>query len=188
MSAVPPYPDPPLSDGTVVLRRWREEDLPCVERASADPEIPQGTTVPAVWSPEEGLAYIHRQWERHTSGQGVSLAVADAVTDEAFGHINAFTRPSPDTVSIGYWLLVDRRGQGLGSRIVRLWSHWLLEVGGVHRVEAMVEPWNTASQRVLEKAGFVREGLLREVLSIQGRRADAFVYGLLPRDLGHDGA
>lgn len=181
-----PYPEPPLRDDAIVLRRWREDDLACVERASADPHIPEGTTVPAVWSPEEGMAYIRRQWERHTSGQGISLAIADAATDEAFGHINAFFRPTPDTVSIGYWLLVDRRGQGLGSRAVRLWSRWLMASAGLHRVEAMVEPFNTASQRVLEKAGFRQEGLLRDVLSFEDRRADAYLYALLPRDLAED--
>ena len=178
-----PYPEPSVGDDVVVLRRWREDDLPCVEQASADPDIPQGTTVPSVWSPEEGLAYIHRQWERQASGQGISLAIADARTDEAFGHINAFFRPSPDTVSIGYWLLVDRRGRGLGSRVVRLWSRWLIGSAGLHRIEAMVEPWNVASQRVLEKAGFRQEGLLREVLSFEDRRADALLYALLPQYL-----
>jgi len=51
------------------------------------------------------------------------------------------------------------------------------------RVEAFVEPGNIASQRVLEKVGFRREGHLRSYLVFDARRADAFVYSLLPTDL-----
>jgi hypothetical protein len=51
-----------LSDGVILLRRWEETDLDCVERAAADPDIPKGTTVPATFTPAEGRAWIERQW------------------------------------------------------------------------------------------------------------------------------
>src|SRR5205807_4554210 len=53
MSDQPPllaYPDPPLTDGVVVLRRWARDDLGCVEEATHDPDIPKGTTVPATFT------------------------------------------------------------------------------------------------------------------------------------------
>jgi ribosomal protein S18 acetylase RimI-like enzyme len=52
------------------------------------------------------------------------------------------------------------------------------------RVEALVEPENTPSQRVLEGVGFQREGHLRSYLVFDGRRADAFIYSQLASDLG----
>jgi ribosomal-protein-alanine N-acetyltransferase len=51
------------------------------------------------------------------------------------------------------------------------------------RVEAFIEPWNIPSQRILEKAGFQREGHLRSYLVFDDRRADALIYSLLPRDM-----
>jgi hypothetical protein len=63
------YPDPPLTDGTVVLRHWAEGDIGCVEEASRDPHIPQGTTVPAIFTVAEGLAWIERQWGRPTTAR-----------------------------------------------------------------------------------------------------------------------
>jgi ribosomal-protein-alanine N-acetyltransferase len=51
------------------------------------------------------------------------------------------------------------------------------------RVEALVIPGNIPSQRVLEKAGFQREGVLRSYLFYEGRRFDALMYSLLPSDL-----
>jgi hypothetical protein len=49
------YPDPPLTDGVVVLRRWAQDDLSCVEEATQDPDIPKGTTVPATFTPKAEL-------------------------------------------------------------------------------------------------------------------------------------
>src|SRR4051794_40132897 len=58
------YPDPELTDGVVRLRPWSEDDLDCVREAATDPRISAGTTVPAVFTPEEGLAFIGRQRQR----------------------------------------------------------------------------------------------------------------------------
>ena len=72
------YPDPALGDGAVVLRRWAASDIGCVEEASRDPSIPEGTTVPARFTPADGLAWIERQWQRADNAEGLSLAIADA--------------------------------------------------------------------------------------------------------------
>jgi RimJ/RimL family protein N-acetyltransferase len=177
------YPDPPLTDGTVVLRRWEEDDLGCVEEGSRDPEIPQGTTVPATFTPAEGRAWIERQWGRLQKGEGLSLAIAEARSGEALGNINLLFRQQPGAAAIGYWLVERVRGCGLGSRAVALLAHWALADTPLERVEALVLQDNFASQRVLEKAGFRREGLLRSYLVIGDGRADALIYSLLPSDL-----
>jgi ribosomal-protein-alanine N-acetyltransferase len=178
-----PYPDPPLTDGTVLLRRYETSDVGCVEEGSHDPEIPSGTTVPATFTVAEGRAWIERQWERHEHGEGLSLAIADAGSNEALGNINLLFRRQPGTVEMGYWLIERMRGRGLGSRAVALLAHWAVADGGLARVEALVLPENIASQRVLEKAGFRREGHLRSYLVFDTRRADALIYSLLPSDL-----
>ena len=177
------YPHPPLTDGVVVLRTWADNDLACVEEASRDPVIPAGTTVPARYTEEEGRAWIERQWGRAANDEGLSLAVAELGSNEALGNINLLFRRQPDTVAIGYWLVERARGRGLGSRAVALLSRWALMDAGLARVEALVEPDNLPSQRVLEKTGFRREGLLRSYLVFEDRRADALIYSLLPEDL-----
>jgi [ribosomal protein S5]-alanine N-acetyltransferase len=87
------YPDGDLSDGVALLRKWSEADLGCVREASTDPQIPRGTTVPATFTEAEGLAFIHRQWGRLDRGEGVSLALADAATNEAVGLIVLMLHP-----------------------------------------------------------------------------------------------
>jgi [ribosomal protein S5]-alanine N-acetyltransferase len=175
------YPDPPLTDGTVVLRRWSEGDLGCVEEASREGRIPEGTTVPANFTVAKGLAWIERQWARANNGTGLSQAIADAGSNEALGAVVLMSRQS-GTAEIGYWLIEGARGGGLGARAVALAARWAVTEARLARVEALVEPRNIASRRVLEKVGFQREGHLRSYLVFDQRRADALIYSLLPSD------
>ncbi len=175
------YPDPDLSDDVVRLRRWEQGDLDCVRQASTDSRIPQGTTVPAVFTAGLGLAFIERQWRRAETGEGVSLAVADAGTDAARGIAVLLARPQPGVVGIGYWIVPVARGRGLATHAVGLLSHWALQAG-VARVEAWVEPENAASQRVLTAVGFRREGVLRSFLRYGERRVDAVVFSRTAED------
>jgi RimJ/RimL family protein N-acetyltransferase len=64
-------------------------------------------------------------------------------------------------------------------------SHWAFESLGLGRVELVTDPENIASQRVAEKAGFQREGVLRSMLlNRDGSRRDGVIFSLLPDDLG----
>jgi RimJ/RimL family protein N-acetyltransferase len=62
-------------------------------------------------------------------------------------------------------------------------ARWAVTEAPLARVEALVGPDNIASQRVLEKAGFRREGHLRSYLVFDRQRADALIYSLLRSDL-----
>lgn len=176
------YPDPDLEDGSVRLRRWAHGDLDCVRQAAGDPRIPEGTTVPAVFTADAGREFIERQWGRAESGEGVSLAVAGARTDEALGLAVLLLRTQAGVAGIGYWVVPRARGRGVATRAVRLLSRWALRDAGLARVEAWVEPDNVASQRVLTAVGFAREGVLRSFLSYPDRRADAVVFSRTSED------
>lgn len=179
------YPRDDLTDGVALLRRWGETDLDCVREASADPRIPEWTTVPAAFSAAEGLAYIRRQWSRLDGGEGISLALADAATSEALGSIVLLLHPGrPGVAETGYWVIPGARGRGLATRAIRLASAWALSDAGLARVQALVEPENEASARALLAAGFRAEGTLRSFLvSNDGRRADAVVFSRATADL-----
>ena len=150
------YPTPALADEVVRLRPWELDDAPLLELAIRDPYIPQTTTVPEVYGEPEARAWVARQRRRLTDGDGLSLAIADG-TGAALGAATLMRRGA-GVATIGYWLVEPARGRGLATRAVRLLSRWALAEGGMTRLEAMVEPWNEASQRVLERAGLARDG------------------------------
>lgn len=170
------YPTPDLTDGSTLLRAWTLDDLACVEEASSDQRIPESTTVPAVYSPAAGQAFIERQWARLENGEGLSLAISSPSTHAAFGLVVLTLRPQMGVAGIGYWIVPSSRGDGHAARATRLLSDWALSEAGLDRVEAWVEPDNLASQRVLTKAGFECEGTLRSFLTFATRRADAMVF------------
>lgn len=165
-----------------MLRRWTFEDLRCVEEASWDVTIPAGTTVPAKFTTQEGRAWIERQWKRNEEGGGISLAIADAKSNEALGVVVLLFRQL-DTVDVGYWVIERARRQGLASRAVGLAVRWALTDAGLARVEALVEPGNILSQRLLEGIGFQRERYLRSYFVFADGHADALIYSLIPGDL-----
>ena len=138
-----------LNDEVVWLRPWRDTDLACVEQASQDRGIPQGTTVPARYTREEGLAFIARQHGRLRTGQGVSLAIIDRHTDQAVGLVVLMLRPQQGVAGIGYWVVPAARRRRIASHAIPLMTTWGLSNFAVARIEAWVEPSNVVSQRVL---------------------------------------
>lgn len=176
------YPDPEPTDGVVRLRQWLLTDIECVRRASADPSIPQGTSVPAVFTPEAGRSFIKRVRSRLENSEGVALALTNAGTDEAVGQVWIGVRPQPGVVGLGYWVVPDARQRGLATRAVRLAATWALGPLGAARIEAWVAPDNEPSMRTLASTGFHQEGVLRSYLVFGNERSDMVVWSRLPTD------
>lgn len=156
------YPDPPLADGGVGLRVWEIEDLALVEEASSDPLLLHGTTLPSPYEPDAGRTFVERQWSRQASGEGLSLAIARE--GMAVGCATLRTR-RPSVADLGYWLVDRARGDGVGGRAVALLVDWALTQPELTAVEAFVADDNVASQRVLDRAGFVHVGRARHLVS-----------------------
>ena len=85
--------------------------------------------------------------------------------------------------AIGYWLAPHARGRGVATHAVRLIAGWAFEDLRVARLELTCGPDNRASQRVAERCGFTREGVLRSHIPFKGTRRDTVVFSLLPGEL-----
>ena len=83
---------------------------------------------------------------------------------------------------IGFGLQSAYWGKGYMSEAARAVVDCGFDVLRLHRIEADIDPRNRASARVLEKLGFVREGLLRERWIVDGEISDSAIYGLLRTD------
>jgi RimJ/RimL family protein N-acetyltransferase len=176
-------PDPPLSDGAVTLRPWRDSDLPAIVAACQDPEIPRWTRVPSPYTEQEGREFLAAQARQRLAGEAVGLAVVDAGGGEILGAVGVMRiDPSKGTAEVGYWVARPARRRGVATRAVRLVSRWALAFLGLARLELLAEPDNLASQRVAERSGYAREGLLRSYQEIKGRRRDYVLFSLLPTD------
>ena len=157
-----------------------ERDLPAIERAASDAEILKWFDL-HTRSPGDYLAAKREAW---AEGTGASFAICDAtLPDTCLGQV-FIERDDDGRGSVGYWLLEDGRGKGRATRAVRLMASWALPEMRLGRLQLHTDPENVASQRVAERAGFAREGVLRAYNGRRdGTRADAVVYSLLPQDL-----
>jgi ribosomal-protein-alanine N-acetyltransferase len=84
---------------------------------------------------------------------------------------------------LGYWIDRAVAGRGMASLAVALVCDHAFGPVGLHRVQADIRPENGPSQRLVERLGFQREGLLRRYLDIDGDWRDHLAYGLLAEDV-----
>ena len=176
---------PPLgrpTDGVVALRHVRESDLALVQRACEDAESARWLPLPVPYSAEAARTWaLHVVPAEWAAGTAASVAVADAATDELLGAVG-LTVGRDRTGEVGYWTAPQARGRGVAVRAARLHTAWGVTAAGLARVELLTDVRNTASQRVAEKAGFVREGVARSVRSAprSDERVDMVVWAYVP--------
>ncbi len=175
---------PVITHPPVVLRAFCDEDAALVQSAASDTLIPLITTVPASGDLADARAYIARQHARLESGEGYSFAIAEEATGDAVGQIGLWLRDlGQGRASTGYWVARPYRRRGYVTAALAAISRWGLSLAGIHRIELCVEPWNEGSWRAAERAGYVREGLLRSWQQVGSERRDMYMYSLLPGDL-----
>jgi ribosomal-protein-serine acetyltransferase len=83
------------------------------------------------------------------------------------------------STTIGYWLAAPYTGRGLMTAAVRAYTRHVFDVWGLHRMELRAAVGNARSQAVAERAGFVREGVLRGAERVGDRHLDLVVFSAL---------
>ena len=165
-------PDPPLTADGVALRAPNDADAAWITEAYDDPEIAEfivGTPPPRRWAPS-----THAE-----------LVITEAAHTEPLGMITLrIAEQDPGLAAVGYWLRPEARGRGVATVAVQLAARWVFAELGVQRLELTTAPENVASQRVAERAGFTREGVLRGLIATKSNgRRDSVMFSLLPADL-----
>ena len=120
-------------------------------------------------------------WIAFVSKQNPVLTFAIDVDGEAAGGIGLEPRPDErrKTVHIGYWLAEPFWGRQIVSEATKLVVEYGFATLDIVRIESVVYHPNTASMRVLEKAGFVKEGVSRKAIFKNGEFYDEHIYGLV---------
>jgi RimJ/RimL family protein N-acetyltransferase len=176
-------PGPVFLDGEqVTLRTPEAEDVAFLQRNVNDPKIRRAiATVTPVTATEE------QEWVEGANEEGVSLLIcADAEPvgtiglsdiNETWGH-----------AEVGYWVTPDSWGEGYATAATTLLVGYGFDQRRLNKVVAYAFDFNAGSRRVLEKVGFVEEGVHREEAFVDGEFVDVHRYGLLAREWrGQDG-
>lgn len=150
------------------LRTVHESDLDALEGMDEDPEVAGRF----LWTGFRGVGHHRRRWEQdgYVGDDDTTLVVSDkdgrllgVVVWRSVGP----TRPR-GCIEIGILVLSEHRGDGIGSVAQAALCEELFATTLVNRVQAITETDNVAEQRALERAGFTREGVLREYGFVRG--------------------
>jgi RimJ/RimL family protein N-acetyltransferase len=181
-------PGEPLTDGSTLLRPWRDSDLRAVAEACQDEEIARWTSVPDNYGEADARAFLLYRYDALLAGTTAPFAVTSR-SDQLLGSI-ALMRIDWQhrRGEAGYWLARWGRGQGHATRALRLISGWGFEALGLERIDLYAATGNAASQRVAERAGFVREGVLRAYMQGKDGQQDMVAFGLLAPEFRRDGS
>jgi RimJ/RimL family protein N-acetyltransferase len=178
---VPAFVDE-LSAGDIVLRAPVHDDVSALATAFADPVLGGEAGLPPLGE-EQLHAMLDEQlplWR--AGGQLVPYTIIDRETGALLGGATLRQLDAArNAIEIGYWLFPRARGRGVATRAVQLLLDWLF-ANGIYRVEAVVRIGNAASEHVLERSGFVREGIKRRCLVYEGSRVDATLFSRLKDD------
>jgi RimJ/RimL family protein N-acetyltransferase len=134
--------------------------------------------IPSPYTEEHALAYV--RGEVSPEEQTFAMTLAGVVV----GSIGMRLNSHGYRATFGYWVGASARGRGVCTRALRRLSRYSLDELGLQRLELITDPENIASQRVAEKVGFRREGVMRAHLRHpDGRIRDSVMFSLLPGEL-----
>ncbi|GAA2063555.1 GNAT family N-acetyltransferase [Catenulispora yoronensis] len=188
--ALTPLPRGPLETGRLLLRPWREEDIPEVHKICQDPDIQRWTTVPSPYGETDAEWFVREHTPNgFAAGDEATFAVLVKATGQIAGAVGlgGIAKLSEGrgvrTAEIGYWANPETRGRGYITEAVREVIRWGFEELALGRVTWQAFDGNAPSRRVVDKLGFTMVGLQRGSHEHRGRRADMWLADVLPGEL-----
>ena len=174
---------PVLQTSRLRLRPYRADDAPAMFALYSDPRVMRYWSFPAWTQAAQAQAYVARATAAAESGELYPWAIADAGSDQLIGALTLHSlHVEQRRAEVGYSLSPEFQGRGVAAEALRCGLAHAFDALGLRRIEADVDPRNDASCRLLERIGFVREGLLRQRWLVNGELCDTAFYGLLPED------
>jgi len=166
------------ADG-IVLRLPTLDDVALVDRAFGDEDIAGRANLPP-WTAAEVEEFVEvRLRDSVEAGAMIPMIIRSADTGDVLGGASIQNIDLLRSIAdVGYWLLPEARGRGVATRTARAVAEFGFSLG-VHRIQAYVNVGNVDSERVLERVGFTREGVLRSMPRPGRSRVDQTLFSLL---------
>ena len=174
---------PIIKTSRVVLRWISEDDVDSLYEIFSDPHVMRyWSTVPL--ANREAAAELQREIaEGNGSEQMLKWGIALRDSNIVIGTTTLFNLSLENgRAELGYAMAHAYWGKGYMNEALNALVLHAFEVMELRRLEADVDPRNTASIHTLERLGFQREGFLRERWHVNGEIQDALFYGLLRRE------
>ena len=173
-------PQPELTDGVVVLRPWRDDDIDAA-RLAHDEEIARWFGFDEVVPSHDRQRDAVERWRASYDDNRSTVNFLVEHDGEPVGLVEVRTKEH-GIGELSWVLYAGHRGRGYAARAVSVLVDYAFEELGLTRVEAYVNPANERSLRVATRSGLRREGVLRGRETLFGERHDTVVFARLVDD------
>ena len=167
------------------IRPWQKEDAADLSAALNNPKVLENLRdgLPYPYTEADALDYITAMLSADPND---TFAFAITVDGKVVGSIGAFRQQNihSQTAEMGYYVAEPYWGKGVGTEAVRQTCKYVFEHTNILRIFAEPFSFNKGSRRILEKNGFVFEGILRQNAVKNGRVIDMTMYSLLKEEFG----
>jgi RimJ/RimL family protein N-acetyltransferase len=186
LASVPSMPFTPIAtvaSRRLTLRPVTEPDLPDLLEINGDPEVTRFLPYDRWQSMDDGTAWLRRMEALAVAGTGQQLVIVRNADSKVIGTLLLFKFEEPSArLELGYVLGRQYWQQGLMREALESICAHAFSAMSVRRIEAEVNPANTASDRLLRRVGFTMEGTLRKRWVGKGVTYDSNFYGYLVED------
>lgn len=174
---------PVLETDRLMLRQVDTDDAESVLRYLSDQEVMKYYGLEPFDSINDALDEISWYQSIFEENTGIRWGITIKNQNEVIGSCGFLNRiPKHYRSEIGFELSKDYWGQGIASEALKAICKYGFEQLNLQRIEALIEPPNLSSQRLVERLGFIREGLLRNYEFTSGKFDDLYMYSLLRKE------
>lgn len=179
-----PRDDLPMLEGARIrLRGFRDDDLQDFYAMHSDPVVNRYWSFPAWTDMSQARDYFASAIGGRDASRMLCWAIAERDGDRLVGSTTLFAiNRVQGRAEIGYALRASHWARGYAQEGLRMALDHAFDALALRRVEADIDPRNTGSCKLVERMGFVREGLLRDRWQVGGEVSDSAMYGLLATD------
>ncbi len=173
-------PFPNLETERLTLRRVDANDVNEIFALRSNPETMKYIPRPLVKTNEDALELIATIDAKIEANEGINWAITLKGNPKLIGFLGFYrTKPEHYRSEIGYMILPEYNGRGIVSEAIKKIVSFGFDEMKLHSIEAIIDPENFASEKVLQKNGFVKEAHLKENEYYEGRFLDSVIYSIL---------
>lgn len=173
-------PFPLITTERLILRKARLEDTPEMFFFRSDPEMMKYIDRAPAKTEDEARGVLQMIIDASDNNTGISWTITLKGSDTMLGNISLWRLIKEHyRAEIGYVLHTAQQGKGIMNEAMKAVINYGFNTMGLHSIEANINPLNLASQKVLERNGFVREAYFRENYYHDGKFYDSAIYSLV---------
>lgn len=177
------HPFKNLETERLFLRRVTINDLAEIMELRGNPETMKFIPRPLITNEEQALEHFKMIDDAIEKKEGINWAITLKENPKFLGFLGLYRlQPENHRCEIGYMILPQYNGQGITTEAIKVVLEYGFEDLNMHSIEAVIDPDNIASERVLQKSGFEKEAHFKENELRNGKFCDTVIYSILKRN------